>query len=172
MASCVNPSEIRFAADGMLQSLADWLRLLGYDCVAGHGRAFLEQALAEGRVFLTRNFHLPDNLPKALLRRETIVFVLAERLPDQLREVAQKFSLDTRRFVFSRCVRCNLPLRAVGPAEASGRVPADVLAREREFWRCDGCGKTFWRGSHVTNSLARLRRWLQTPGDADRPHLV
>ena len=30
----MTPSEIRFAADGMLRSLATWLRLLGYDCIA------------------------------------------------------------------------------------------------------------------------------------------
>src|SRR5436309_7252425 len=141
----------------MLQSLADWLRLLGYDCAAGHGRPFLEQAVGEDRVFLTRNFHLPDNLPRALLQREEIVYVAAEHLPEQLREVVEKFSLDTERFVFTRCVACNIPLRQ---AEPSADVPAEVLARERVFWRCDRCGKTFWRGSHVTNSLARLRRWL------------
>ena len=144
----------------MLQSLADWLRLLGYDCATGHGRRFLEQAAVDDRVFLTRNFHLPDNLPKALLQSETILYVRGEHLPEQLREVVGQFSLDTERFVFTRCVVCNVPLRSVGAGEATGHVPADVLAREREFWRCDHCGKTFWRGSHVVNSLARLRQWL------------
>jgi uncharacterized protein with PIN domain len=68
----MTPSEIRFAADGMLQSLATWLRLLGYDCISR---------------------------------------------PDQ--------------------------------------------RTDERFWRCDRCNKTFWRGSHVTNSLARLRTWLR-----------
>jgi uncharacterized protein len=164
----VNPNEIKFAADGMLHSLAGWLRLLGYDCVTGHGRQFLEQAVVDDRVFLTRNFHLPDNLPQTLLWSETIVYVRGEHLPEQLREVVGSFSLDTEAFVFTRCVVCNIPLQRTKP---TGDVPARVLAREREFWRCERCGKTFWRGSHVTNSLERLSRWLQTPSDADRPHL-
>jgi uncharacterized protein len=168
MARCVSPNEIRFAADGMLQSLGDWLRLLGYDCASGHGRQLLEQAVADRRAFLTRNFHLPDNLPEALLQSATIVYIRGEHLPEQLREVVGRFELDTEQFVFTRCVACNVPLQPTAP---TGDVPARVLAREREFWRCEQCGKTFWRGSHVTNSLARLRRWLQTPTDADRPNL-
>jgi uncharacterized protein with PIN domain len=31
----MNPPDIRFSADAMSQSLAKWIRLLGYDCAAG-----------------------------------------------------------------------------------------------------------------------------------------
>jgi len=31
----MNPPDVRFAADAMSQSLAKWIRLLGYDCAAG-----------------------------------------------------------------------------------------------------------------------------------------
>jgi len=31
----MNPPDVRFAADAMLQSLPKWIRLLGYDCAAG-----------------------------------------------------------------------------------------------------------------------------------------
>ena len=31
----MNPPDIRFSADAMSQSLAKWIRLLGYDCDAG-----------------------------------------------------------------------------------------------------------------------------------------
>ena len=159
----MTPAEIRFAADGMLQSLGTWLRLMGYDCITGpnqSGRALLEQAITEDRVFLTRNAHLSDNLPHAMLARGQIVYVMGERLPEQLREVVAKFSLETERFVFTRCVTCNEPLRRVERAEAVGHVPNDVGESETEFWQCAHCDKTFWRGSHVRNSAERLRRWL------------
>ena len=162
----MTPAEIRFAADGMLQSLGTWLRLMGYDCIAGSarfGRELLEQAIADDRVFLTRNAHLSDNLPHALLERGQIVYVIGEHLPEQLREVVAKFSLETEQFVFTRCVACNEPLRRVERAEAVGHVPGDVVESETEFWRCARCGKTFWRGSHVRNSLQRLREWLMNP---------
>jgi uncharacterized protein with PIN domain len=159
----MTPDEIRFAADGMLQSLATWLRLLGYDCLAGKelfGRQLLEQAAAENRVFLTRNSHLADNLPHQLLERCQIAIVASERLPDQLREVVTRFSLHTDEYVFTRCTECNVPLRRVDRAEALGQVPPHVAESETGFWRCPQCGKTFWRGSHVRDSLQRLERWL------------
>ncbi|MCX6897963.1 MAG: hypothetical protein NT105_04610 [Verrucomicrobia bacterium] len=109
----MTPAEIHFAADGMLQSLATWLCALGYDCLAGRdlfGRLLLEQAVAEERVFLTRNTHLASDWPHALVDRAQVVYVGGETLPEQLREVVERFSLDWQRFLFTRCVVCNEPL--------------------------------------------------------------
>jgi hypothetical protein len=159
----MTPDEIQFAADGMLQSLATWLRLLGYDCLAGKelfGRKLLERAVAENRVFLTRNSHLADNLPHQLLEQRQIAIVAGECLPDQLREVIARFSLQTDEHVFSRCIECNVPLGRLDRAGAMGQVPPKVAESETEFWRCPRCGKTFWRGSHVRDSLHRLEQWL------------
>lgn len=163
----MTPREIRFAADGMLQSLGAWLRLLGYDCADADSRTArqrVECAAAENRVFLTRNAHLGNNLPHELLRRVEIMWVAAEHLPSQLAEVVAKFALDTEHFVFTRCVGCNEPLHPVPPAEALACVPPAPtrVSGEREFWGCSRCGKVFWRGSHVRNSLACLRNWLGT----------
>lgn len=163
----MTPDEIQFATDGMLQSLATWLRLLGYDCLAGEelfGRQLLEQAVAENRVFLTRNSHLSDSLPHQLLAHCQIAIVASERLPDQLREVVTRYSLHTSEYVFTRCVECNVPLRRVDRAEALGQVPPDVAESETVFWKCPQCGKTFWRGSHVRDSIQRLERWLADGG--------
>lgn len=159
----MTPAEIRFAADGMLQSLATWLRTLGYDCLAGRdlfGRRLLEQAVAEERVFLTRNTHLANDWPHALVERAQIVCVGGETLPEQLREIVERFSLDWERFLFTRCVVCNEPLRAADKSEALPDLPPRVAAREERFWRCERCGRFFWHGSHVQNSAARLRRWM------------
>jgi len=48
----MNPPDVRFASDAMLQSLAKWIRLLGCDCAAGDdlfGRKLIEHAVAERR---------------------------------------------------------------------------------------------------------------------------
>lgn len=126
----MTPADIRFAADGMLRVLATWLRVLGYDCLAGgdwFGRRLLEQAVADERVFLTRNTHLNDLFPHALLERANIVYVRSEHLPEQLREIVGRFELDWRSGLFTCCVRC---------------------------------AKIFWHGSHVHNSVRRLEGWL------------
>ncbi len=160
----MTPTDIRFAADGMLQSLATWLRALGYDCLAGRerfGRRLLEQAVAEERVFLTRNTHLVNDWPHALLDRAQIVCVGGETLPGQLREVVERFSLDWKRFLFTRCLVCKELLHAADKPEVLPHLPARVAAREEEFWRCERCGRFFWHGSHVRNSVARLRRWME-----------
>ena len=61
------------------------------------------------------------------------------------------------------CAADPIPPPLVNQLKPGGRlvIPEGVAAREREFWRCPSCGQTFWRGSHVHNSLARLRNWLQ-----------
>jgi len=147
----------------MLQSLATWLRALGYDCLAGRerfGRRLLEQAVAEERVFLTRNTHLND-WPRVLVERARILHVSGEQFPQQLREIVEKFSLDWQRFLFTRCLECNEPLRVVDKSEALPHLPPRVAAREDNFWQCGRCGRYFWHGSHVQNSMARLRRWME-----------
>jgi uncharacterized protein with PIN domain len=161
----MTPDEIRFAADGMLQSLGTWLRLMGYDCICGKdlfGRRLLELAAQEQRVFLTRNLHLGESLPKLLLQRARRVCVDGERLPQQLREVAEKFCLDPHRFVFTRCLTCNTPLHRVDKREVIERVPPRAGAQHEIFLECAQCRKIFWHGSHVTNSIERLYRWLET----------
>ncbi|MBI5687042.1 MAG: hypothetical protein HZC54_18380 [Verrucomicrobia bacterium] len=159
----MTPADIRFAADGMLQSLATWLRALGYDCTAGRelfGRRLLERAVAEQRVFLTRNTHLANDWPRSLVGQAQILFVAGETFPEQLREVVGRFLLDRERFLFTRCLVCNDPLRAAGKPEALPSLPPRVAAREEKFWHCERCGRFFWHGSHVRNSAARLRQWL------------
>jgi uncharacterized protein with PIN domain len=159
----MSPSEIRFAADGMLQSLATWLRVLGYDCLAGcglFGRELLERAVADGRVFLTCNTHLSNDWPRALVERAEIVFVASGTLPEQLWEVVGAFSLDAHSFLFSRCVACNEALASVAKADVLAQLPPVVAATQEAFWRCPRCARVFWRGTHVHNSIERMDRWL------------
>ncbi len=159
----MTPADIRFAADGMLQSLATWLRVLGYDCLAGRdlfGRRLLEEAVAGDRVFLTRNTRLQNDWPHALLERASICYVPGGELPGQLREVVAKFALDWKTGLFTRCVRCNAVLERAARSGVVAELPPAVAAHEQEFWRCGRCRKVFWHGTHVRHSVARLERWL------------
>lgn len=161
--TAMESAEIKFAADGMLQSLGTWLRLMGYDTIMRadlDGRQLLEQAVAEDRVFLTRNAHLRYNLPRHLLDRGVMFFIVAEHLPDQVREVVSKFDLDPLSNTFTRCLLCNSPLLLT--PEKPRDLPQSVAARDTTFWICPHCHKTYWHGSHVHNSLARLQKWLHS----------
>jgi uncharacterized protein with PIN domain len=157
----MNPGDIRFSADAMLQSLAKWLRLLGYDCASGgelHGLKLVEQAVAERRWVLSRNRRFAAELPHFLLLHADIALIASGRLPAQLREVVQRFSLEPAAFRFTRCLLCNEPLVQV-PKPGQGVAP-EVLEREDQFWRCPHCGRFFWKGSHVRRSIEKLNQWL------------
>lgn len=159
----MNPMEIRFAADAMLQSLAKWLRLLGYDTLAGDrlfGITLIETAVAERRWVLTRNARFAAELPDLLLSFAEIHLVVSNTLPGELREVVERFSLETAPFRFTRCLVCNAPLTAVAKPRKAAGIPPEVLAREERFWRCPHCGRYFWQGSHVRRSVEKLERWL------------
>jgi uncharacterized protein with PIN domain len=84
-----------------------------------------------------------------------------ERLPDLLRVVVIKYSVETEQYVYTRCLECNEPLRRAGRAEAANQVPPKVLERETDFWRCERCDRTFLHGSHIRNSLQQLKGWLE-----------
>ncbi|MCX6967818.1 MAG: Mut7-C RNAse domain-containing protein [Verrucomicrobia bacterium] len=158
--------EIRFVADAMLQSLAKWIRLLGYDCAAGdlfHGRALLEKAVAENRWVLTRNRRLPEEMPHILLARAEIHLVASEQLPGQLRELVDRFALDPVAFRFTRCLVCNEPLFPTTKSQVADLLPPSVLETKDRFWRCHSCGRVFWQGSHVHRSIQQLDYWLKPP---------
>jgi uncharacterized protein with PIN domain len=149
----MDESPTRFVVDGMLGSLARWLRLLGYDTDYANQRADPELARvarAENRVLLTRDRGL------AARRGVQALLIESQSLDDQLAQVTAAFPLSpgTRP---GRCSVCNTLLVEATPQEVAGRVPRYVLRRHREFHRCPGCDRVYWRGSHWRNMQARLR---------------
>jgi uncharacterized protein with PIN domain len=148
--------EPRFVADVMLGRLARWLRALGFDTLyfrdAPDAR-LLGLALREGRNLLTRD--------AGLARRARAIgfLVRAERLDDQLREVAIGYDLTGGR-PLRRCLDCNAVLDAVPPSAVRERVPPYTLATQREFWSCPGCQRVFWPGTHAAGILRRLGPYL------------
>lgn len=144
--------EVRFVLDGHLGRLAAFLRLAGFDALylreAGDAELAATSA-AQRRILLTRDHGL-------LKRREVThgYLVRGTRPAGQLDEVLRRF--DLRRLVrpFTRCMRCNGVLLPVSKAEVASLVPPRSYGAFDDFLRCEGCGKIYWRGSHV----ARLSR--------------
>jgi uncharacterized protein len=151
----------RFVADVMLGKLARWLRALGYDTLyfldAPDSR-LLGIALRERRHLLTRDAALASRAGSSGL------LIHAEDLDAQLREVRDAFGLGPRA-PLSRCLECNGALAARRPDQVVGRVPPYVLATQAEFWGCEGCGRVFWSGTHVSGIRRRLHPYLDWPPD-------
>ena len=122
------------------------LILLGFD-VAGSSSLTDSQiadlAQAQARIVLTRD--------TTLLKRRKIVFARRIRsdLPyDQVVEVIDFFGLRDQTAFFSRCTRCNQPLKPVAKTDILDRLEPKTRKYFTEFFQCPACGKVFWKGSH------------------------
>ncbi len=144
----------RFVVDGMLGSLARWLRILGYDTDYANQRDDAELvriARAEDRILLTRDREL------AARRGVRALLVESQVLDEQLAQVRAAFP-PTAGPASARCPVCNTALVRATREEVADRVPAYVLKRHRRFRRCPGCQRIYWPGSHWRNMQAKLRR--------------
>ena len=142
----------RFVVDHMLGSLAKWLRMMGYDTIYDKkldDKAMAATARAEGRFVLTRDKELAKE-PGALLVED-------DQLDGQLAAVKAKFGL-----VFDesaiRCTACNGELLEVPKEQAKESVPEGAFAANDKYWKCAGCGKVYWRGSHWLGIMERLKK--------------
>ena len=163
-------NEIRFAADRMLGRLARMLRLLGYDTLYANDMT-PEKLLALGRggerVVLTRG-ETTQRFP----RLEKVLSLKSEYPAEQLREVVERFGLDTRAGLWTRCTLCNAPIERIMKADVEAFVEAKIFRLYEEFYRCTGCHHVYWRGSHVERVLKNLASILgveesTSPGIAD-----
>ncbi|MGH7424269.1 MAG: Mut7-C RNAse domain-containing protein [Candidatus Methylomirabilales bacterium] len=151
----MDAGEVRFIADSMLGRLATWLRILGYDTLyfrdAQDGR-LVALARREERILLTRDTQL-------LMRRRLcpMLFVRHDRVWEQLRQVTGELGLRMGPRLGSRCLRCNRSLAPLAKARAAGRVPEYIFRRHDVFFHCEGCGRVFWGGTHLTHMEETVR---------------
>jgi uncharacterized protein with PIN domain len=150
----MDESPTRFVVDGMLGSLARWLRILGYDTDYTNQRADAELvriARAEDRVLLTRDRQLAGR------RGVRALLIESQALDDQLTQVTSTFPPPPTSEP-GRCSVCNTVLIHATPQEVAGRVPEYVLKQHQHFQHCPGCDRIYWRGSHWRNMQVRLGR--------------
>jgi uncharacterized protein with PIN domain len=150
----MSPSEIRFAADRMLGRLARMLRLLGYDTVYAADMTtprLLEIARGREREALTRG-----DAAKRFPGLANVFSLQSEHPPEQLKEVAQRYSLDIRAGLWTRCTLCNATIGPVDKSEVESHVPPKAFQVYKQFYRCTGCGHIYWQGSHVERILKNL----------------
>lgn len=131
----------------MIGRLARMLRLLGYDTLYQpelNPADLAEAAQRDNRIILTRGetclrFHGAAN----------VFSVVSEYPPEQLREVVGKFSLNTKSRLWTRCTVCNGSITPVPKEVVESLVKPKVYEIYSEFYRCSGCGRVYWHGSHV-----------------------
>jgi len=166
--------ESRFVLDVHLGRLAGNLRLLGFDADYRNfrdDRELAEISAGEHRILLTRD--------RGLLKRKLVRWGLCIRNTEpsaQTAEVLNRLDLWEELRPFSRCSRCGGVLEPVPPEQVpalinGGTVPPGVAAWCREYSRCAGCGRLFWKGSHLAGLESRIRkiRALRRPFGEENP---
>ena len=157
---------LEFVADAHLGGLARYLRMLGFDTV--HDNEIADETIRrlageERRIVLTRDREL-------LKCRDILIgaYVRAIKPEAQLREIAERFGLAAYARPFSRCLRCNLALMRVTKKSVIAELPCAVARQQALFFRCSGCQRIYWPGSHYHRMQSALARLLEhsLPGDA------
>jgi len=134
--------------DAMLGGLARWLRALGYEAIFEHGiddAALVERASQEGGIVLSSDRPLFDRRP--LRSGEVRGLFVPRHAPvlDQAFYVLRELELGVRAL---RCMSCGGALAAVTRSDVAAEVPEKSLRAFDEFFRCEGCRRVYWRGTH------------------------
>ncbi|MHC1679663.1 MAG: Mut7-C RNAse domain-containing protein [Methanomassiliicoccales archaeon] len=144
--------EPSFLLDGMLGSLARWLRIMGYDSeyLRDEEDSSLLSILGD-RFLLTRDRQLAHRAG------HRGYYLESDDLDVQLSTVVERFDLrlDLER---SRCTACNGPLDRVPKDQVKEKVEEGTWNEHQEFWMCRECGKVYWHGAHWKNIRDRLDR--------------
>ena len=146
----------RFVLDVHLRKLARHLRLMGFDVDYRPDRdddALAEIAERDGRILLSRD--------RQLMMRRKVSRGLYVRNTDpdlQVVEVLERLDLGKLCRPFTRCIECNGLIGPVdpGPAGIEDLIPPGVRSWCAEYYRCRGCGRIYWKGSHYEKLMKRV----------------
>jgi uncharacterized protein len=147
-----------FVADCMLGRLAKWLKILGFDVLyfsKAEDKDLIEIARRDGRILLTRDTGLIEKTAK----RPNRLFVRSDDWEGQVVQVLDELELWGEVRPNTRCLECNLPLKALSGDRARNLVTPYVHEHASSFAVCPGCNRVFWQGSHygdMENKVAKL----------------
>jgi uncharacterized protein with PIN domain len=144
-----------------LGKLARILRLLGFDALYQtdyHDPEIIRIALEEHRIILTRD--------RKLLHDRRIThgrWLHSTHAEEQAREVIRRFQLESAIRRFIRCPACNGLIEGVGKQDILDQLEPLTKRYYSEFYRCTGCSRIYWKGSHYERIVAKLDAIVPQP---------
>ena len=138
---------MKFVADCMLGRLAKWLKIFGFDVLffpRAEDRDLVEIARRDGRILLTRDTGLIEKTAK----RPNRLFVRSDDWEDQIVQVLDELDLWNDVRPNTRCIECNIPLKALTKERARNLVTPYVSEHASSFAICPACNRVFWQGTH------------------------
>jgi uncharacterized protein with PIN domain len=155
--------EPRFICDVHLGRLARRLRLLGFDVTYRNDfddPEIVDISLDERRVILTCD--------RGILKIRRVThgyYVRSREVDEQVIEVLHRLDLSSQIAPFTRCTGCGGLIREVEKAAVLGQIPPNVAEQYQDYFRCEGCGKVYWKGSHFDRLQAYVSKVLDVVGD-------
>jgi uncharacterized protein with PIN domain len=138
--------------------------MMGYDSVFFNGEddsQMVKQALAEGRIILTRD--------TGMMRRRVIsggrvkaILIESEEPEKQMQQLIKAFDLKSQSRPFTLCLECNQPLEKRSLEEVTGRVPPYVYRTQTQYMECPKCHRIYWRGTHWEAMVRKMDRLANT----------
>lgn len=140
-----------FICDVHLGRLCKYLRMLGFDTVYSNEaipEQIIEISLLGKRIILSKSIQL--------IRKKKVTHAYWVRSANPLEQVKDLlYGLDLLKWThpLSRCLDCNNPLITVEKKEVIDLLEERTAKYYTEFFRCTGCGKIYWKGSHYVSML-------------------
>lgn len=143
--------EPKFILDVQLGSLAKFMLMLGLDTLYKNNYGENEiviLSIKEKRTILTKG--------RELLKRNDVshgYWIRGTEVIDQVKEVNRRFHLNNLIVPFSRCMKCNTPLKRTEKKNVVNRLEENTRNLYDEFFICPSCNRIYWKGSHYQNML-------------------
>ncbi len=150
------PRQHRFVLDNHLGKLARLLRMLGFDALYRQDfedAEIIHLSVQEQRIILTRDVEL--------LKARVVgsgYWIRSVSPNEQVRELLDRFDLCSRVRPFRRCMVCNSSISRVEKAFVRREIPDKVRELHNEFFRCRGCRKIYWKGSHYNDMMEQIQQ--------------
>ena len=145
----------KFICDVHLGKLARYLRMMGFDVLYKNSfkdEEIVQISLNERRAILTRD--------GGILKRNEVThgyFIRNSDAEKQAEEVVRRFDLQGLIKEFTRCLDCNYKLIKIAKAKIEGELPPKVASSQKEFFKCPGCLKLYWKGTHHQKMLSLVQ---------------
>lgn len=146
----------KFVADVHLGRLTRYLRMLGIDVLYENifdDDEIIQLSLKERRAILTKD--------RGILKRNDVThgyFIRSGKVEEQVKEVIRRFDLQKEIKEFTRCLECNSELIKIAKEKIVGDLPPKVNQSQEEFFKCPGCGKLYWKGTHHQKMLSFVQK--------------
>jgi uncharacterized protein with PIN domain len=149
----------KFICDVHLGTLSKYLRFLGFDTIYRNDYSdseIVRVAVVEKRIILTKD--------RGILKRRIVedgYLVRGIKPWEQLEEVLKVYNLRGKEKLFSRCSECNGIVVSVGKKDVWENLQPKTREYYHEFYRCQECGKIYWKGSHYDSLEKNMKKILK-----------